>query len=504
MSLLRKSLAIALVAMMLLPSVVVAQGSCSPFRTWSTGDSLTAGDLNSSFSQLTGTNAEFSCLNDMSSNAAEMNTTADPNSSGSASLATTGAGEIQRLRHIPKHVFGWTQWWTHYEDINFAHRGVRNHLGMLTGFQPLWRGEGTLSSASTRFHVLGFSVEAPAAHHESVFLNLHVSGGTVFKVGLYGDVHVGGTLGVRAGTVEHPALFHIGASTTGLSFPASGHLAASSGGTEIYRMHANGLFAGVDARHDVGHDSGSRFRNLHLAGGLTTWGHVAGSIRPWSTSAGNTGEVRYYELAANGTNYVGVKAPDSIAANRIWTLPSADGTNGQALITDGGGNLSFSTITAGISGTGVSSMTVVRKTADETVNNSTTLQNDDELLYAMAANAIVYFRANLIVSSSSSGANTDFKLAFTVPAAATLAWSFTGGINFESSAATASAPAPRTTSGDPLNTFTDDNSTRLVTVEGIVVNGANAGNLQLQWAQVTAAVSDTKVLTNSYLMVWDD
>ncbi|NBT76475.1 MAG: hypothetical protein EBT15_11030 [Betaproteobacteria bacterium] len=59
------------------------------------------------------------------------------------------------------------------------------------------------------------------------------------------------------------------------------------------------------------------------------------------------GAARLAELATNGTNTVGLKAPDALAADVTWKLPSADGTNGQAMVTDGAGNLSFGN--AGIS-----------------------------------------------------------------------------------------------------------------------------------------------------------
>jgi hypothetical protein len=55
-------------------------------------------------------------------------------------------------------------------------------------------------------------------------------------------------------------------------------------------------------------------------------------------------ELRLPEDTDNGTNYVAIKAPDSIASNLTLTLPSADGTNGQALITNGSGTLSFTTL----------------------------------------------------------------------------------------------------------------------------------------------------------------
>ena len=65
------------------------------------------------------------------------------------------------------------------------------------------------------------------------------------------------------------------------------------------------------------------------------------SMAPHGTSAGNGTELRFQELAANGANYVGFKAPDSISSNEIWALPNADGTDGQALKTNGSNTLSW-------------------------------------------------------------------------------------------------------------------------------------------------------------------
>ena len=58
-------------------------------------------------------------------------------------------------------------------------------------------------------------------------------------------------------------------------------------------------------------------------------------------------EIRLPEDTDNGSNYVALKAPDTLASNLTFTLPSAHGTAGQTLITDGsGGVLSFTTLTA--------------------------------------------------------------------------------------------------------------------------------------------------------------
>lgn len=55
------------------------------------------------------------------------------------------------------------------------------------------------------------------------------------------------------------------------------------------------------------------------------------------------GYSRFYEDTDNGTNYVQVQAPDSVSSNVTFKLPSADGTSGQVIQTDGSGNLSFTT-----------------------------------------------------------------------------------------------------------------------------------------------------------------
>lgn len=58
-------------------------------------------------------------------------------------------------------------------------------------------------------------------------------------------------------------------------------------------------------------------------------------------TSSSQGQVRLYEDTDNGTNYVQLQAPASVASNLTLTLPSADGSSGQALVTDGSGNLSF-------------------------------------------------------------------------------------------------------------------------------------------------------------------
>src|SRR6056300_1636 len=53
------------------------------------------------------------------------------------------------------------------------------------------------------------------------------------------------------------------------------------------------------------------------------------------------GTLKLNEGTNNGTNFIGLKAPNSVTTTTTFTLPDGDGTNGQILTTDGSGNLSF-------------------------------------------------------------------------------------------------------------------------------------------------------------------
>lgn len=133
-------------------------------------------------------------------------------------------------------------------------------------------------------------------------------------------------------------------------------------------------------------------------------------------------------------------------------------------------------------------LTKVRKTADETVNNSTILQNDDELLFAVAANEVWEF--TIIIFQISSAA-ADFKANLTGPAGSTIAVQGTGENTAQAtfiSLSTSESWVGRVTSViAPI-------------IRGVIINGATAGNLQLQWAQSAAEVSNTKVLANSCII----
>lgn len=117
---------------------------------------------------------------------------------------------------------------------------------------------------------------------------------------------------------------------------------------------------------------------VNIAGGITSPLIVTGN-----STAG--AELRLPEDTDNGSNYVALKAADSIASNVTFTLPSADGTSGQVIQTNGSGTLSFVT-PAGGSWTYLSSVTASNSA---TVDVETTFSST----YDMYAIVVTGFRS---------------------------------------------------------------------------------------------------------------
>ena len=69
-------------------------------------------------------------------------------------------------------------------------------------------------------------------------------------------------------------------------------------------------------------------------------------------------EIRLPEDTDNGAHYVALKSPNALADNVTFTLPTADGSSGQVIKTDGSGNLSFISTSAGVSLDDVTSLAI--------------------------------------------------------------------------------------------------------------------------------------------------
>ena len=130
------------------------------------------------------------------------------------------------------------------------------------------------------------------------------------------------------------------------------------------------------------------------------------------------------------------------------------------------------------------------KAANESVASSTTLQNDDNLKFSVAANDIWTFELFLIVSGDAAG---DIKIAFTAPTGATINWGAIG-----QTIADAFSDAVVSGSGTTAS-FGVGAASRTILIRGTVVVSTTAGTIQLQWAQDTSSVTATVVATGSHI-----
>lgn len=126
------------------------------------------------------------------------------------------------------------------------------------------------------------------------------------------------------------------------------------------------------------------------------------------------------------------------------------------------------------------------KASDENVISSETLQDDNDLTFAIAASKIYLLRYRLRYNSAGAGG---LKYALSVPASAT---------GWMSSLAVVGNTRVFTTSigtGQNAGVATDDE----VWIEAVVVNDTNAGNVVLQWAQNASTASNSTLKQYSSL-----
>lgn len=120
-----------------------------------------------------------------------------------------------------------------------------------------------------------------------------------------------------------------------------GNVIEMAGSTPVLRstISSDDLFnitgtGGIRFQLDTDNDNpSSRFSIINGAGGelLSIDEDTRLTLYPVGIGAGNTGGVRFRELAVNGSNYAELRAPDVLSNNLTWTLPSSQGQTGQVL-----------------------------------------------------------------------------------------------------------------------------------------------------------------------------
>jgi hypothetical protein len=223
---------------------------------------------------------------------------------------------------------------------------------------------------------------------------------------------------------------------------------------------------------------------LQVGNGFATFSNGASGFWEMSTNnltfntAGSGAVIRFE--TPNGSDYRYKGASDQYGvldfslvstSNKTFTFPNKTGN-------------------VTVASTGIGERKVIYKSADETVNNSSTFQNDDHLSFAIGANEAWSFS---LMFSYRTGVTPRLKYRIESPSGATT----------------------RTYSNYYLDVFHDSSGNydevllagtaisdtdKGEVATGFVRNGSTAGNVTLQWAQNTAHESDTKVLQGSYLI----
>jgi len=136
-----------------------------------------------------------------------------------------------------------------------------------------------------------------------------------------------------------------GASAPAVSDLAEGELAyvqdRSNDGASA-KLYIESVDSGGSAAiHEIG---GKYYTDIVDGAAPTPANFVVGN----GSSAGASLQLR--EDSDNGSNFVALKSPDSVASNLTFTLPGSDGSANQVLGTDGSGTLSFLSTTSTLAG----------------------------------------------------------------------------------------------------------------------------------------------------------
>jgi hypothetical protein len=202
-----------------------------------------------------------------------------------------------------------------------------------------------------------------------------------------------------------------------------------------------------------------------------------GSSRFWSTGSTTAGSgVKVVEGTDNGTNSITLKSPDTLAGDLTYVLPGTDGSSGDALVTDGSGNLSFSTINSTItlaadSGANDTYTTGETLTFSGTANEVETTVSNNEITFSLPA--------TINANTSGNAATAD---QIKTQTSATNATHYITFVDADNGSATAENLL--TDAGVYYNPFTNQ----------FTANGVNTGVLSLNSVDVTSTAAELNIL----------
>jgi hypothetical protein len=152
--------------------------------------------------------------------------------------------------------------------------------------------------------------------------------------------------------------------------------------------------------------------------------------------------------------------------------------------------------TALLGGTNLENL-FARKSADQTVNNSTTMVDAADLVVSVAANAVYLVDTGIYYVSNTAA---DIRFGWTVPAGASGSWHVGGAGGSIADGSTDTGGRWGIVSWGTANSAGGSAAVDLVAQPGgMLVVGATAGTLQFRFTQQAAIAVDTTVRANSWL-----
>ncbi|MDP4199651.1 MAG: hypothetical protein Q8922_03510 [Bacteroidota bacterium] len=286
----------------------------------------------------------------------------------------------------------------------------------------------------------------------------------------------------------------------------------ATGGTTNYSAIFEGGNAGINTTApatymDVSGDASIRYSSYSASNGVnndinigtSSFVRLTGPTADFSVTGvagGVDGKVLILFNPTNQLFTISNENTGSVAADRIWTFNSTgdivvDGKGAVKMIYSAPDSrwIVLSSTTVSTSSTG---LIFAKKPADESVRSSTTLQNDNDLQLPISANDSMIVEGYIHYHNTGSGS---LRMAFTIPTGASMDIAIYTDDVIQPPPETWTLTAGGASTGDMGMNGTDVP----IHFYGMVISGANAGTIQIQWAQGVSSSTPTTFKAKSYI-----
>ena len=191
---------------------------------------------------------------------------------------------------------------------------------------------------------------------------------------------------------------------------------------------------------------------------------------------------------SDSSNYVGFKSPGTVGTNLIFTLPSSDGSAGQALVTDASGTLSFAAAGATITSDTSTNTDFLLYFASATSGALTAVKQDSGLIYNPSTGSLS--SAVFIGALTGNASTATTAAALTTTRAIQISGAVTGTANFDGSA--------------PINIVTTNTADPTITLGGDLTGSVTLTNLASGTLTATIAANSVALgtdTTGSYVAI---